>query len=137
LAAQRVEAGKLKLERARLELGRVKGELIETKEAKRIFGDQTVYARQHLLHLPGAVKTTLGLSMAQTLGLQKEMRAALVDLAKGKKAAGDPNPKGPRGKSGKRRARGDSPVELLALMLRQDKWHTQIAMSAALQLRDS
>jgi hypothetical protein len=76
--------------------------------------------------------------MAQTLGLQKEIRAALVDLAKGKKAAGDSNPKGPRGESGKRCARGDAPVELhAALMLRQDKWHTQIAMSAAPKLRDS
>src|SRR5215831_17620937 len=66
LAAQRVEAGRLKLEAARIELGKVKDELIETKEARRVFGDLVVYFRQRLMHLPGAAKTSLGLSTTQT-----------------------------------------------------------------------
>jgi hypothetical protein len=89
LAAQRVEAGRLKLEAARLELDKLQGEVMPTAEAIRIFGDQIAKCRQRFIHLPGAVKTTLGLSMAQTLGLQKEIRAALTELRdQGKRAAG-------------------------------------------------
>lgn len=88
LAVQRVEAGRLKLEAARLELDKLQGEVMPTASARRVFGDLVVYFRQRLMHLPGAAKTTLGLSKAQTLGLQKEIRAALADLAKGKAAPG-------------------------------------------------
>jgi hypothetical protein len=95
LAAQRVEAGRLKLEQARLALGKVRDELIETQEARRVFGDLVVYFRQQLLHLRGAAKTALGLSVAQTLGLQKEIRAALTDLAKGKRTSGEREPEKP------------------------------------------
>lgn len=87
LAAQRVEAGRLKPEAARLELGKLEGKLIETKAARRVFSDLVVYFRQRLMHLPGAVKTTLKLDTRQTIVLQKEIRAALADLAKGKSAA--------------------------------------------------
>jgi hypothetical protein len=89
LAAQRVEAGRLKLEAARIELGKLNGGLMPTVEARRVFGDLVVYFRQRLMHLPGAAKTALGLSKAQTLGLQKEIRAALTELRdQGKAAAG-------------------------------------------------
>jgi hypothetical protein len=88
MAAQRVEAGRLKLEAARIELGKLEGKLIETEAARRVFSDLVVYFRQRLMHLPGAVKTTLKLDNRQTIGLQKEIRAALAELAKGKSAAG-------------------------------------------------
>lgn len=88
MAAQRVEAGRLKLEAARIELGKLEGKLIETESARRVFSDLVVYFRQRLMHLPGAVKTTLKLDNRQTIGLQKEIRAALAELAKGKSAAG-------------------------------------------------
>jgi hypothetical protein len=87
LAAQRVEAGRLKLEAARLELGKLEGKLIETEAARRVFGDLVVCFRQRLMYLPGALKTKLGLELGQTLALQKGMRDALTDLAKGGKSA--------------------------------------------------
>jgi hypothetical protein len=87
LAAQWVEAGRLKLEAARLELGKLEGKLIETEAARRVFGDLVVYFRQRLLHLPGALKTKLRLDLGQTLALQKGIRDALTDLAKGGKGA--------------------------------------------------
>ena len=98
LAKQRVEAGRLKLEAARLELDKLTGTVMPTAEAKAVFGDLVVHCRQRLLHLPGAVKRTLGLSMEQMLGLQKEIRAVLTDLSQGKAAAdpgrGKPAPAG-------------------------------------------
>ena len=86
LTQQRVEAGRfrLNLARARIDLERLKGGLVETQEAVRVFADLVVYFRQRLLHLPGAVKTALGLLVVQTVGLQREIWAALTDLGKGK-----------------------------------------------------
>ena len=59
LAAQRVEAGRLKLEAARLELDKLQGEVMPTEAARRVFGDLVVYLRHRLMHLPGSVKTML------------------------------------------------------------------------------
>ena len=89
LAAQRVEAGRVKLEAERLELDKLQNRVIETEAAYRAFADIVVYFRQGLLHLPGALKTKLRLEMGQTLTLQREIRGALTELwNKGKVAVG-------------------------------------------------
>jgi hypothetical protein len=76
-------------------LGKVKDELIETKEARRVFGDLVVYFRPRLMHLPGALKNKLRLDLGQTLAIQKEIRAALTELRdQGKRAAGGEAPTG-------------------------------------------
>ena len=68
---------------------KLKGELVTRDWGLATLGDLIVEFRQRLLHLPGTVKRTLELSTAQMLGLQKEIRAALTDLAGGT-AAVDP-----------------------------------------------
>jgi hypothetical protein len=87
LAAHRLEAARLRVEQAQLDLDRQKGELVTRGQVMTTMGGVILQCRQRLLHLPGRVKTTLGLSLEQTIGLQKEIRAALTDLAEGKGAA--------------------------------------------------
>jgi hypothetical protein len=97
------KAGRLKLEAARLELGKLEGKLLETEAARRVFSDLVIYFRQRLMHLPGAVKTTLKLDNRQTIGLQKEIRAALTELRdQGKRA---PNGEAATGKRAPQRRR--------------------------------